>query len=196
MSAELFAGKYRIPSARLPGWDYGSAAMYFVTVCTAGRVPFFGEIQHGTMCLSAIGAVTYNEWLDTPAHRPDMNLQLGEFVVMPNHFHAILIIGENAFNTPGIGVSVEDILDGDRDASIASLRRVYKNAFAPQAKNLGSVMRGFKSAVTSFAKDEALPFGWQSRFHDHIIRSYEEYLRIYRYISENIRNWKSDCFCS
>jgi putative transposase len=30
--------------------------------------------------------------------RPDMNLQMGEFVIMPNHFHAIIIIGENEYN--------------------------------------------------------------------------------------------------
>ena len=56
---------------------------------------FFGEIH----CLSEIGKIVQTEWLKTPEIRPDMNLELGEFVVMPNHFHAIIRIGENQFNT-------------------------------------------------------------------------------------------------
>jgi hypothetical protein len=38
--------------------------------------------------------IVENEWIKTPEIRPDMNLKQGEFVVMPNHFHAILIIGQ------------------------------------------------------------------------------------------------------
>ncbi len=188
--ADLFQNKYRIPSARLAGWDYSQAGMYFVTVCTEGRKHTLGEIRNGVMCLSDIGACVYNNWLETPAVRPDMNLQLGESVVMPNHFHGILIIGSNEYNAPESFASF-DIADA---TSFQSAN--YKNTFAPQAKNLASVMRGFKSSVTSFANEHNLPFAWQDRFHDHIIRSFDEYLRISRYIIANIENWKDDCFYS
>lgn len=89
--------KYRIPSARWQNWNYQNAASYFITICTRKRKHYFGEIEGGKMYLSNIGKIVESEWLKTPEIRSNMNLQLDEFVVMPNHFHAILIIGENEF---------------------------------------------------------------------------------------------------
>ncbi|WP_321297950.1 transposase [Marinifilum fragile] len=96
---QKFQNKYRIASARLKDWDYGSNAIYFVTICTQNREHYFGEIANGKMQLNAIGELVQNEWIKTPELRPDMNLELGEFVVMPNHFHAIITIGKNNYNT-------------------------------------------------------------------------------------------------
>jgi len=95
---ERFQDKYRIPSARLQNWDYGWNAIYFVTICTANRDDYFGEIKNGKMTLSEIGKIVEQEWIKTPVIRPDMNLELDAFVVMPNHFHAIIVIGENQYN--------------------------------------------------------------------------------------------------
>ncbi len=97
--SDKFQNKYRIASARLPRWNYGHQAAYFVTICTKNRRHWFGAIRGGTMHLSEIGKIAEQEWVKTPGIRPDMNLELGEFVVMPNHFHAIVIIGENTYNT-------------------------------------------------------------------------------------------------
>ena len=41
---EHYKEKYRIPSARMEGWDYGSNGLYYVTICTLNRVHYFGEI--------------------------------------------------------------------------------------------------------------------------------------------------------
>jgi putative transposase len=38
---EKYQGKYRIPSARLQNWDYGSDGAYFITICAKNRVHFF-----------------------------------------------------------------------------------------------------------------------------------------------------------
>lgn len=95
-----FRGKYRITSTRLKGWDYGRNAVYFITVCTKNRHHFFGEIIDGIMNLSEIGDIVEFEWLKTFYLRPDMNLWLGEYIIMPNHFHAIIGIGENKYNIP------------------------------------------------------------------------------------------------
>ncbi len=102
-----------------------------------------------------------------------MNIELDSFVVMPNHFHGILIIGENKYN---------------------SVIHTGNNKFGPQLKNLSSVLRGFKSAVTSHAINTRQQFDWQERFHDHIIRSNNEYLVIQKYIDNNIKNWPDDKF--
>jgi hypothetical protein len=95
---DKFQNKYRIQSARLRNWDYGTAAMYFITICTQNRVRYFGEVRNGEMELSEIGQWAHAEWLRTFELRPDMNLFMGAFVVMPDHFHAIVGIGDNAFN--------------------------------------------------------------------------------------------------
>jgi len=94
----LFKNKYRIESFRLKNWDYRNAGAYFITICTKNRAHYFGEIADREMQLSEIGKIVENEWIKTPEIRPDMNLKQGEFVVMPNHFHAILIIGQNEYN--------------------------------------------------------------------------------------------------
>jgi REP element-mobilizing transposase RayT len=202
---EKFRGKYRIPSARLRTWNYASNAMYFVTVCTNNREHFFGEIVcpdsstgQQVMRLSELGSRVETEWLKTPDIRPDMNLALDEFQVMPNHFHAILIIGDNPYNSKS---APETFPESDCDAMPhVSINRVpdwdlgmdYTNKFGPQSRNLGSVMRGFKSAVTTYAQNNNIVFRWQPRFHDHIIRDFDEYRRIKNYIRNNPTNWEKD----
>ncbi len=113
------------------------------------------------MVLNELGLIVNSEWINTPAIRPDMNymnLELGEFITMPNHFHGIIIIGENEFNMVG----------GHRDAMHrVSTNTIPTNQFGPQSKNLGSIMRGFKSAITTTSKKLNIEFGWQDRFHDH-----------------------------
>ena len=94
----LFRNKYRIGSKRHPEFDYSSNGKYFVTICTNSKIRYFGKIKNGIMKLSELGICLQNEWLKTPAIRPDMIITLDEFVVMPDHFHAIIIIGENRFN--------------------------------------------------------------------------------------------------
>ena len=93
-----YLNKYRIQSTRLREWDYKNAAAYFITICTHNRQHHFGEVYNRKMHLSPIGKIVEIEWLKTPDIRIDMNLELDEFVVMPNHFHGILIIGDNQFN--------------------------------------------------------------------------------------------------
>ncbi len=200
--ADKFQNKYRIPSARLQSWNYGLAASYFVTVCTDNRRHFFGEISSEKMILSEIGKLVENEWNKTLSLRPDMNLELNVFCVMPNHFHAIIIIGENEFNNRRdamhrVSTINNDAPSDDNDAPRRdAMHRVFTTTskFAPQSKNLGSIMRGFKSAVTISARSIDENFKWQTRFHDHIIRNDLEFGRIRRYIIENPKNWQNDKF--
>ena len=95
---DKFKNKYRIPSARLQNWDYGSPGLYFITICTKDRIHYFGEIENDEMVLYELGLIVNAEWEKTLEIRPDMNLELGEFITMPNHFHAIIMIGDNRFN--------------------------------------------------------------------------------------------------
>ncbi|CAM3905615.1 MULTISPECIES: transposase [Flavobacterium] len=206
-----FNNKYRIESTRLQHWDYGQKAVYFVTICTANREHFFGSIEE-TPCIeempcvvvetpsmaslqmvpSEIGKIVAEEWIKTPQIRPDMHLELGEFIVMPNHFHGIIFIGNNEFNGRDAinGVST---IHGNGDAMHGN-GNVYKNQFGPQSKNLASIIRGFKSAVTVRARRINPDFGWQARFHDHIIRNPNAYENISQYIIDNPKKWNLDVF--
>ncbi len=123
MSAKKFRGKYRIPSARLKNHDYGSPGAYFVTIVTRNRENFFGEIRNGKIILSEIGKIARDDRYKSPEIRPDMNIILDAFVIMPNHIHGIMIIGTNKYNS---------------GKSIVSARlnsyKYYQNQFSPKEK--------------------------------------------------------------
>ncbi|WP_320112019.1 transposase [Draconibacterium orientale] len=201
---DKFRNKYRISSARLQNWDYGRHAAYFVTICTQGREHYFGRIVDGKMQLSAIGEIAETEWLKTFDLRPDMNLILGEYIIMPNHFHAIIIIGKNQYNMDG---GNKNDMDG-RDAGVGDVETQCvaslsppppptlppANQFGPQRKNLASIIRGFKIGVTTRVRKINPEFAWQSRYHEHIIRNNESFKRICNYIISNPGNWEKDKF--
>ena len=158
--------------------------------------------------LSPIGKIVQTEWIKTFEMRPDMNLQMDDYVIMPNHFHAIIIIGENEYNVKRGGEKrLDDLgrldLAQRRDAMHCVCTTMHcdsipggtsQNQFGPQSKNLASVIRGFKIGVTKNARVINPDFAWQSRYHDRIIRSNAEYQRISKYIRNNPANWRDDKF--
>ncbi len=214
---QKYQNKYRGQSTRKQSWDYSSEGSYFITICTKNKQHFFGKIRDGKMMLSEIGKVVESEWIKSIAMRPEMEIELGEFVVMPNHFHAIINIVRRAATHRG----PECVSNGDdgshRDPSspefssienassdnLAAMRRgrtdasasAKKNQFGEQSNNIASIIRGFKSAVTCWCKkNDYLNFGWHPLFHDHIIRDEKAYLNISNYIRNNPVNWEKDCF--
>jgi putative transposase len=87
---EKYKNKYRIASARAAWWDYGWAGAYFIAIITRNRVHCFGNIKNQCMILSPVGVLANVFWHEIPNHAP--NVDLGAFVVMPDHFHGILIL--------------------------------------------------------------------------------------------------------
>ncbi len=77
-------------SIRLKGYDYSREGMYFITICTHGRECLFGKIENGIMMTNTSGRIVLGEWFKTTEIRS--NIELGEFVIMPNHIHGIIII--------------------------------------------------------------------------------------------------------
>ena len=88
--APLFRNRYRVPSARLPGWDYRWAGMYFVTICTERRDRCLGEVTGGEVSRSPYGEVVAREWQRIPGRYP--RVRLDTWIVMPDHLHGILIL--------------------------------------------------------------------------------------------------------
>lgn len=190
MDETKYKGRYRIPSARA-WWHQYNGGTYFVTICTKDREHFFGEIKDGIITYTEIGEYLKQQILSTPQVRPDMNLEIPVFTIMPNHVHLLVVIGENVYNTP---------VDYDesscrRDAMLCvSSITEPENSFSPQRKNLASVIRGIKTATTSYALKNGLWFGWQTRFHDHIVRNIDELNAISCYIENNVTKWTEDEF--
>jgi hypothetical protein len=83
-------------------------------------------------------------------------------------------------------------IDATHGVSHKDQKLVYKNTFSPQSKNIASIIRGYKSAVTKHAHILGKEFSWQTRYYDRIIRDYKEYTRIANYIKSNVDNWAKD----
>jgi putative transposase len=190
---DKYKNKYRISSARLQGYDYSANGFYFVTICTNQRAHHFGEVVYGippegtSPCGSRpeerprdpkgnhahlqptpIAQIADDYWNKIPVHYPFV--ELDEYVIMPNHIHGILF-----FNKP-------DKTDW------------VPNKFGTQSKNLGAVIRGFKSTVKSYANDNQIDFSWQPRFHDEIIKDERALHNIRRYLIHNPDKWIEDEF--
>jgi len=198
--SDKFLNRYRVPSARLSNWDYSSNAAYFLTICTAGRQNYFGGIIDSEIQLSKIGEYATTCWMNIPAHFPYFYLDVS--VVMPNHVHGIVLIEKPFINNSRDANMVETrhalSLPQSYTTETEKLESQPKHfRFRNQGKNTISAMVGsFKSAVTKFCNENNLSFGWQSRFHDHIIRDKNEFYQIRNYIINNPANWKQDRFHS
>ena len=90
MSGLKFADRFLIKSNRYQDWDYTTPANYFVTICTLNHNNFFGKIQNEKMVYSNMGLIVKQELLKTPIIRKNINIP--EWIIMPNHLHMILKI--------------------------------------------------------------------------------------------------------
>lgn len=196
---DKYKNKYRIPSARLQNWDYRWAGAYFITICTQNRQHYFGEITNGKMQLSNIGIIADILWHQIPHHAH--NVELGAFVVMPNHIHGVLIINDI---DNGISDNVETghALSLPHALSLQSTQQnqsTQSNIGQQRFQNIGknsisSIVGSYKSGVTKHAHRLEFEFQWQSRFHDHIIRDDKSFQTISNYIINNPIHWEEDKF--
>src|SRR5688572_10456660 len=163
---DKYRNKYRIPSTRLQNWDYGANGTYFITICTKDREHYFGKISNGVVQLNELGLLAQKYWLEIPQHFPFV--ELGNFVIMPNHTHGILIIDksfDNAVET--LQCNVSTIADTNRN-NAGKNERMAK--ISPVPGSVPTIIRSYKSVVSKNARKIHVDFGWQTRFYDHIIR--------------------------
>jgi REP element-mobilizing transposase RayT len=86
--------KHHRRSIRLRGYDYSQNGEYFITICTQNRTCLFGNIVDGEMRMSGAGVMITTVWEEIPMYYPE--IEPGDFIVMPNHFHGIIAIVEAA----------------------------------------------------------------------------------------------------
>ncbi len=187
---DTYQNKYRIKSARLEGYDYRQAGLYFITICTYNREHYFGEIVDSEMQLSNIGVLADVFWHEIKNHKK--NIELHQFVVMPNHIHGILEIMDGG---NGIGCR-DDACIVSTTTSVATSPQQSEThkmaALSPKSGSVSRVIGSYKSAVTKHAHRLGHEFEWQTRFYDHIIRNKNDYFRIQNYIKNNPYNWDID----
>ena len=163
--------KHHRHSIRLKHYDYSSPGAYFVTICTQNRECLFGEIVARKMVLNDAGKIVADEWIKTGDIRDE--IELDAWVVMPNHFHGIVMIRR-----------------GDRPVAPTPTPLP-----GPRPKSIGSLMSGFKSTVTKCINKIRQTPGisvWQRNYYEHIIRNETELDNIRQYIIDNPLNWQSD----
>ena len=191
-------------SIRLKGYDYSRSGLYFITLCVVDRICVFGNIVDGKMQLNNIGQLVEQEWLNTVDVR-NGDVRLHNYIVMPNHFHAIIEICEcmgecdssqilNGCNmgececrgesySPQI-LNTDNVGECEKGECDSPLR------MKSPSKTVGAIVRGFKGAVS-----RQLGYSvWQRNYYEHIIRTGESYRQISDYIVNNPTKWQDDKF--
>lgn len=204
-----FQNRYRIPSNRMSGWEYNAEGAYFLTICSYNRIHLFGKIVAGEMMLNDFGLIVKKEWEYSSCLRSE--IVLGSYVVMPNHFHAIVhIVGD------GDTATATNMTTANNNTAAATTVETHGRASLPSSpptppsllplsssssplsrlpKSISSLMAGFKSVVTkqiNLMRHTPGEKVWQSNYYDHIIRNEKEYQRITDYINKNPLCWQSD----
>jgi REP element-mobilizing transposase RayT len=77
---------------RLREFDYSSPGDYFVTICTYKKSYLLGGVIKEKMRLSHNGEIVQRYWEEIPNHCE--NVELDEFIIMPNHIHGIITLTE------------------------------------------------------------------------------------------------------
>ncbi len=197
---------HRRRSIRLKGYDYSREGAYFVTISTQHKECLFGEIRDGEMVLNEAGRMIEKLWIGL--ENRFQNFELGAFVVMPNHFHAIVVI-ENDDNLLSISKNVGVPLVGTQNGTVNNLSSALGQAQGTAPTNnqnkkttVGDIIGAFKSLTThEYIRNVKLGqfpgFDrrvWQRNYHEHIIRNEGSYEKIHDYILHNVERWGDDKF--
>ena len=169
-------------SIRLKGYDYAQAGLYFITICVQNRENLFGEIvpnERGDhkgsppqMILNDAGKMIETEWINLKKRYE--NIELHEFITMPNHFHGILeiVVGAATRAAPTAAPTVGDMMGAFKSISTVEYIRGVKNLN----------WRPFNGKL------------WQRDYYEHIIRDERAYENISNYIVNNPAKWAADKF--
>lgn len=149
---------------RLPGFDYSSCNLYFVTICTTNRENIFIEADHNqpaNMELSEIGNIVEQHWKDIPHHYPHVSLD--QYIIMPNHIHGIITMNNGREN---------------RAPTLGQIIAYFKYKTTKEYNMLG--------AGVSHPQIKKL---WQRNYYEHIVRDQIDLDRIRAYIHDNPSSW-------
>lgn len=174
---------------RLRGYDYAQPGAYFVTICTQHRECLFGDVIEGEMVLNDAGRMVQITWEQIPQWFP--TIELDASIVMPNHFHAIVVI----VGAPLVGAPLVDARPVGAHPVDAQDR-----AGTRPAPTLGAVIGAFKSITTNSyirgVHEQGWPSfdrrAWQRNYYEYIIHNETALAHIRDYIETNPLRWALD----
>lgn len=173
-------------SIRLKGYDYSQSGYYFITLYVKNGLHLFGEIIDQQMILNDAGRMA-DKWYKELEHKyPD--IECGEYMVMPNHFHCILF--NNGHGNPNMQNSAGIVRHAAADAVLGEhpgspLRNViqwYKTM------STNEYIRGVKTMGWKRFEGKL----WHINYWEHIIRTQQSFDTIAAYILHNPQNWDTD----
>lgn len=203
-------------SPRAQRHNYAAPWCYFITTCTKNRIHYFGNIIDKHMHLSQIWTICQNEIEIMKTKRP--TIRIDEYIIMPDHVHMLLIIADRDVGLPrpvpwrdkprpvndikrdtasgcpygsdNNNDKNDDKLDNDDDISYNNDNEIPHGDSNIYNQSLWSIIWWRKSAVSRQCTKLWIPFGWQTRYHDSIVRDQAAYERIKKYIQQNPANRK------
>lgn len=107
---------------RLKNFDYSIHGSYFITICCQNRQPLFGNINNHKMILNPAGKMINTWWNKIPEKFAGVSID--EFIVIPNHCHAIVSVGSTPCGRPGI--SMPSYMDGHTGSSLQKILAWFK----------------------------------------------------------------------
>ena len=179
-------------SIRLQGYDYSQAGVYYVTIVTWHREFLFGDIVNNELKLNKVGKIVEWEWLELSKRLS--YIELGAYVVMPNHFHGILYIHE-----PVGATRQGQTRPNPNIKPLQAIKPVRMDGSplprGPKPASLGAIIAQFKSRVTKriwkFSELNHTPI-WQRSFYEHVIRNEIDLQNKTNYIESNPLLWDED----
>lgn len=176
------------PRARFLDYDHGD---FFITICTHNKKHYFGEISDGEMCLSEVGRFVHKQLEMASQFNKDIEVLL--FVVMPNHLHAIISCCPAPFGDES-PAEMQGRINGSINQRLPNPAMRANSTCQRHVPTVSRYVNSLKGAVTKFARRNNIEFCWQSRYHDHCIRSNCDGSYISEYVRNNIANWQHDGF--
>jgi putative transposase len=178
-------------SIRLKEYDYSQPGAYFITVCVKDKTCLFGDIVDNEMRLNDAGNMVKKWWFQTAEKYKD--IELDEFVIMPNHFHGIIVINNDYHNNCRGAVSAPIVVSSIPIKPGGETPPLQKTE-SPK-RTLGNIVAYFKyQSAKQINQISNMPgcLLWQRNYYEHIIRSENEMDRIRQYIAENPFKWAED----
>lgn len=176
--------KHNRRSIRLKGYDYSQVGAYYVTIVAYRRECLFGAIVNKETRLSKFGVVVEQQWEKLPKRFP--SIELGAYMVMPNHMHGIIVI------TDGRGTAETLTAFDDESSRRAPTQERFQK---PVKGSIPTIIRSYKSAVSYrinlMRKTDGVPV-WQRNYYEHIIRNDKDLQSKTDYIYANPQLWDED----
>lgn len=184
--------KHHRRSIRLQGYDYSQSGLYFVTICMQNRACLLGEIQMGQIKLNSAGEMIYRWWNALPDKFP--SVVIDAFVVMPNHFHGIIVITDNPVGADPCVCPNPPVCPNDDNSDRAKVKGAHAGAPLP------TMVQWFKTMTTNEYIRGVKNLGWepfnkrlwQRNYYEHIIRNEESLQHIREYVHTNPLKWEED----